>query len=116
MTNSQGYNPFNSSIAQGRASQNLPKRSSKPDFCNFEQKATIDVESLVKSILCICHKCDGALVPEERCLVCHRVSMRKCVSCGNEIPMNIHQSCENLVLFSNMIKTKYHLSKNEAKN
>lgn len=116
MTNSQGCNPFNSSIAKGRTIQNLPESSSKPDFCNFEQKVTIDVDALVKSILCICHKCDGALVPDERCPVCHRISMRKCVSCGNEIPMSIHQSCENLVLFSNMIKTKYHSSKSETRN
>lgn len=115
MTNSQGYNPFNSSIDQGRKNQNLPEISSKPDFCNFEQVA-VDVDTLVKNILCICHKCDGALVPEDRCPVCHRISMRKCISCGNEIPMNIHQSCENLVLFSSMIKNKYHLSKKGTPN
>ena len=116
MTTSQGCNPFNSLIAQGRTSQTLPTISRKPDFCDFEQKTTIDVDFLAKSVLYACHKCNGALVPEEKCLVCNRISIRKCVNCVNEILMGTHQCCEYLVLFSNVIKKKHQSLEKESKN
>ena len=116
MTTSQGCNPFNSLIAQGRTSRIPPTISRKPDFCDFEQKIAIDVDSLAKSVLYACHKCNGALVPEEKCLVCNRISIRKCVNCGNEILMGTHQCCEYLVLFSNVIKKKHQSLEKESKN
>lgn len=116
MTTSQGCNPFNSSIAQSRTSRIPPTISRKPDFCDFEQKIAIDVDSLAKSVLYACHKCDGALIPEARCPICHRISIRKCVKCRNEILVGTHQSCEYLVLFSNVIKKKHQPLKKESKN
>lgn len=99
MKKTQGSNPINDSTSPPLESfQSTPAILQTKFPKLIEEKFHIDGNTLAKSILFSCHKCDGPLVPSLQCPVCNKTSFRKCTKCKNEIPCGSHQACEVLLL------------------
>lgn len=59
---------------------------------NSEPEKFSQYANLIKKLLYVCEKCDGALVQLATCVVCKRTALRICVSC-NTVFNTHHISC-----------------------
>lgn len=60
-----------------------------------EKKKLFQYENLIRKLLFVCEKCDGALVQLANCAVCKKTVIRVCVSC-NTISRIPHVSCKTV--------------------
>lgn len=96
MINEQGSNPINDRLYD-KESKITPAFFVEQRMSELiEQKFQIDGNTLAKTILLICQYCDGPIAPLASCLVCKRISQRKCTKCGTQVSFGSHQSCEYL--------------------
>lgn len=96
MNNEQGSYPINESLFD-KESKITPAFFVEQRMSEIiEQKFHFDGNALAKTILLICKNCDGPITPLASCLVCRRISYRKCTRCGAQVSFGSHQSCEYL--------------------
>ena len=104
MKQSHGWSPVEDSIIQMEDSGHnsfLHSPISPDQNESLHLKNIQDGTSLAKSVLFFCEKCSGPLVPTAQCHICKKTSHRKCVQCYSQMVSGKHDSCKNLIIFTN---------------
>ena len=76
-------------------SQNNMREISAMGLSYSDKKKLSQYENLIKKLLFVCEKCDGALVQLATCTYCKKTVMRVCVYC-NTISRIPHASCNHI--------------------